>query len=151
MKIYIHPNVVGDDREKLEALLEEIGCEIVDALDEIEIETGACEEGNDEGDDDDEDQEIVGEEVPVCVVVLTPGLAEADLQPSLTRAVARGCRVIGIWGEGADGDSSPLGDYGADTVPWDGGRVRDAVCGVPQHKDPGGGAMPKPKRKHGGC
>ncbi|WP_324751204.1 hypothetical protein SH591_07605 [Sphingomonas sp. LY54] len=159
MKVYIHPSVTGQSRDELEDLLDEAECEIVEALEDLETEDDAGEEAPvhaeaEEEDVADDDEGAEAPQVaPACVVVLTPGLAEGDLEPELTEAVKRGCRVIGIWGSGADGegDASPLADYGADTVPWDRARVRDAICGVPQHQGPSGTRMPKPKGTHGGC
>jgi len=157
MKTYIHPNVSGETRNQLAELLKEAGCEIVEDLDETENEEGdpeiptkaleeACDHAEVEAGGESESRDV-----PACVVVLTPGLVEGDLEPGLSHAVARGCRVIGVWGADADGDVSPLGDYGSDTVPWDVGRVRDAICGVPQHLNPAGNAMPRKKSAHGGC
>jgi len=160
VKVYIHPSVTGEMRDRLEALLEEIGCDVIVALDELKIvgegseeALAACGEEPDQADQDDaEEEEAPPQDLgPACVVVLSAGTTEADLEPELTQAVGQGCRVVGIWGDGADGDASALADYGADTVPWNAPRIRDAVCGVPQHQDQAGGSMPKPKAKHGGC
>jgi hypothetical protein len=160
MKVYIHPTVTGEIRDRLKALLEEIGCDIIESLDQIDVgEEGlddaltACGEASEGADQDDaEEEEVTPEDLGIaCVVVLSSGTAEADFEPVLTEAVGRRCRIVGIWGDGADGDASALADYGADTVPWDAPRIRDAVCGVPQHQAPDGSSMPKPKAKHGGC
>ena len=148
MKVYVHPHVTGDLLEELNDLLREIGCEIVDNVEDCVIVLEAGDGPREDGQPCDEDALRT---TPACVVVLTPGLTEEDLQPTLTQVVARGCRVIGIWGPGADGDMSPLGDYGADTVPWQSERVRDAICGKPQHQDPGGAAAKKPEPTTGGC
>jgi hypothetical protein len=145
MKVYIHPHVTGEVRKKLEDLLNEIGCEIVDNVDDCDL---ALDAHLEEGEDCNEDGQLVA---PACVVVLTPGLTEEDLQPGLTQAVAHGCRVIGIWGPGADGDMSSLDDYGSDTVPWEKERIHDAICGKPQHLDPSGAATRRRKADTGGC
>lgn len=159
MKVYIHPSATGETRDKLVALLEEAGCQIVDAPEELDV-ADAGDEEMPVATGDEVEQDDIGEEgeepetapaVPACVVVLQPGLVESDLEPDLARAVKHGCRVIGVWRPGAAADPSPLGDYGADTVPWDSARVRDAICGVPQHQGPTGERAPKPKATHGGC
>ncbi|MCC5611625.1 hypothetical protein LC612_34060 [Nostoc sp. CHAB 5834] len=144
MKVFIHSAVAGETRQKLEELLEDMDCEIVDELEEIQVEL------LEEEPLEDVDQ-LQEEEQPVCVVVLTPGLTEKELQPELTGAVARGCRVVGIWSEEADEDASALADYGSDTVIWDRDRVRDAICGKPQHQAPDGTDAKKSKTDHGGC
>ncbi|MCR5870357.1 MULTISPECIES: hypothetical protein [unclassified Sphingomonas] len=144
MKVYIHPHVTGALRTAIKDLLNAIGCEIVDELEDCEIDLTPSEPA---ADDDNDDVQIA----PACIVVLEPGLTEDDLEPELTAAIAHGCRVIGVWGPGADGDLSPLADYGADTVAWDAERIHDAVCGVPQHQDPAGAATPTPTPTTGGC
>lgn len=145
MKVYIHRATKGDARAELEEILSGIECEIVGELLEIDSEFPPP--------PDEDDQEMPDDdiELPVCVVVLEPGLVEEDLEPELGNAVARGCRVVGIWGGGADGDATPLGDYGSDTVAWEPGSIRDAVCGKPKHQAPDGEDAASPKRKHGGC
>lgn len=149
MKVFIHPSVTAHDRQKLENLLVSVDCEIVAELDDIQDE-------NPEDDalcddpvvlNDSEDQE----EQPICIVVLTDGMTEEDLEPELTGAVSRGCRVIGIWAEGGNHDITALDDYGSDTVTWDASHIRDAVCGRPQHQAPDGTPAKKPPTDHGGC
>ncbi|KKI17909.1 hypothetical protein [Sphingomonas sp. Ag1] len=159
VKVYIHSSVMGQSRDELEGLLDDIKCEVVEALEDLDAgdeagegssmpaEAGTERHEVDEGDEGTEAPPLA----PVCVVVLTPGLTEAELEPELTEVVKRGCRVVGVWGSGADGNASSLADYGADTVPWERDRVRDAICGVPQHRGPSGARMPKPKGTHGGC
>lgn len=161
MKAYIHPQASDALRETLKELLDAAGCEVVDDLEECEIDLSAAPpvEGEVENARDDEagGEEPSEEEAeddgipPACIVILVPELTEEDLEPELSAAIGKGCRVIGIWGPGADGDISPLKDYGADTVPWDVERVRDAVCGTPQHQDPMGNPTPTPTPTTGGC
>lgn len=142
MKVYIHPRVTGSDRERLEQLLKSIGCQIVDDLEDCDFQLGVPEDGV----ECDTDQLP-----PACVVVLVPGTTDEDLEPVLSQAVGRGCRVIGIWGPGSDGDASALKDYGSDTVVWDSESIRDAICGKPRHQNPDGTPAPQPKPTTGGC
>jgi hypothetical protein len=146
MQVYIHPHITGNVRKEIEDLLKEIGCEIVDDVDDVELDPA-----DDPVDDDVDCDEYGHHEVPACIVVLTPGLTEDDLQPAMTQAVAHGCRIIGIWAPNADGDMSALKDYGADTVPWNSELIRDAIYSKPQHQAPDGTATRCPKPTTGGC
>lgn len=150
MKVYIHPAETGGTRAELIRMLEHAGFTIVDDLNcaDLEVDGGERSEAAEPAGD----EAASKDEAPACVVVLAPGLTESDFEPELTRAVSRGCRIIGVWGPGhAAADVSPLKDYGDDTVPWDGARLRDAIYGTPQHAAPDGSPMPKPDTTHGGC
>lgn len=73
------------------------------------------------------DEDLIEE---VLVVLLSPACAaDPELKKAATRAVQTGCRVIGVWPEGAAHGKVPaaLEKHGSDIVTWNPTKLRDAI------------------------
>lgn len=148
-KVRILGSIDEKARAALITLLREAGIELSDedACDEKAADD-LGEESVEEPEAQDDLVAAPGEE-EVGVVVLTPECSEApDLEQVMLGASNRGCRVIGIWPQGAIDGRLPraIEDYGAGVVPWDARRLKDAI--EPTTTDPNWStpdAQPRPQ------
>ena len=137
--------------DELRRLLDEAGCEIAEELD-AESSTGS---NDDEETDEEEDieAEYPADDLPACIVVLTPDLGDdPNLQAALDQAERDGCTIIGLWPSGSVGSVIPKAfEKGDDTVAWNPASLREALGSeTPLCQAPDGGiakTSPRPRLK----
>lgn len=165
-KIRILGSVDDQARAALIELLREAGfkvieddCEEISLISEEEEDVEASPVGDElqTAASNQKDESISGSVEEACVVVLTPDCSDnPEFAEQMRDAASRGCRVIGVWPPGATSDQPPraVEDYGAGTVPWDMGRLRDALNPAnanPTWSLPNGQPRQQPKVKRNRC